>query len=409
MSSLCSLPALVLEDILSFVVGLAPPSTSLKRKPGVEIRKGEVVKKLVALPLLLSCRQLHDVVIGLVLSRATFRLRDKESLQALFDIIPGDRLPHLKNVTLFLGDPNPVLGHYNVNKSELEVEEYTNLMSRLPEALPRLHIDLQHGGVPTFSARKQTHPFLQRSLWRLQDLHELCIDAGEHYFHVELFTAVRFERPWYIVPHNMNFMTYYRENKSIPWDTFEQRLFTPPRPAPMFPKLSHLTISGSIALSVTPELMTEAFSEKHLPSLTHLAIDGLLWDESPEGMDPPAWVFSPECLQSMHPLIKFDWTTFDIEDITKMTQSNPHIPPMRGHVEALKDRHGATLSSLRIIYDGWMYDFEEEEEDNWHAVDPRSIDWDAVMACMPKLRTLQISCIERGIQIDRAAPHDEWC
>lgn len=392
MASLCRLPGSILEDIISSALDLGPAVARLQDRQAIDIVNGTFNTKLHAFSLLLTNRQLSSTTTAVVFAHALFRVHDTPGLRHLINTFRGDRLSSIRNIDLTLYSDNEYeySGNESLNEfSECAVRETTDLMAQLPADLYRLSLQWPYRDLPGFSTECQMHPRLLHCLWRFRHLRELTVDAYDAWFHVELFAAVPSPFPWMAV------VVESAASETKP--RREPAPFTQPRQFPMFGSLSYLSLNGCVSGSVRPLDMAAALSETHLPALRSLHFDGLLCDQLESDM---GYLITPACMAGIGRLSEFEWINYDFDQNLRGTKGDPHIPPTRAFLAALRERHGKTLHSLVIDYTGWD-EFDDDLDENVGAVDIKDYDWDAFLDGLPLLRNAHVKCPNFGISVER--------
>ncbi|PIG83681.1 hypothetical protein AARAC_011088 [Aspergillus arachidicola] len=331
LSTIEALPLELLEMIIQIALDLdeqhkptsvpkvweAYPGRRRKRPPGQSVSR-------TALPLILSCKTLCTITHAIILSHVQFWSPHHWRRDALLKSLDqASLLPKLRHVAIKLGndDDNTWDG-----KGTLE---------RLPDGLLTLSLATRfEEDYASYIYVGRIQPAFQQRLEKFRNLRHLELDFTSSWLSLNLWCAKR--------PVSMT---------SLPKSAAP--------PPPMFPNLQHLYLNGCLSEDLGPEDLIFAFSRQQLPSLQSLVLDRLLY----QGAGPP--VFVPEAIIHMNPLREFSWLNYNFAvQPHRGRLGDPHELPMRGHLEALKQQHGATLELLTLNYNGEFgrpeYDFTEE-------------------------------------------------
>lgn len=365
MCRLLDLPLSILEDIVAFVLDCQATTNVLKAEQYIHpFNHKPASRRTNARHLLLSSKTLNQVTSYIIHSRVIFYIPNDDIFKRFTTTAGTTTLNQIRHAEICLYNNDDVSPPPD---SELgkHIAIGTDLLSKLPAELRSLCLVPPYHNIPYYVTSHRCHPLLVEQLKRFSSLQDLHLDFFNSWLDLSMFSS-----------------TKYRTHAYQPQND--------PSPLPsMFPNLRRLHIEGCINYITGPADMARALSQGQLPSLQVLIVEALLYDAGFHG----APVFAPEAISGMNPLIEFTWILYDHGSKMRRTDAEPDPPMVKGHLEALRERHGKTLQKLSMNYTG-------HRQVNLTDV-PDKEDFETFLKGFDTLTGVSIICPQKGIDISR--------
>lgn len=323
--ALFTLPPTLLEDILASTLNISGyPDLPTSRPIFIckENHKQNEGYKNTLFSIFLACRQFYAVAAPLVYKRTVFEFDERGDLDYFLGVIGAANLENIRYLSVDLQMESPTENPCNVRA----IRQWTTLLAQLPVTLRGLRLFLPTMGWPKAGTDDGMHPLLRAAVQRFHHLEELSLICELQYVHWDMFSVSSANT-------RLDAMDLDEAQGSV---------------TAVFPFLRSLHIHGLLRERLGSIQIAEAFSQKVLPSLAILRLQGM--DDNPNQAKPGSNYLS-EALLALSPLEKFEWLRY--EEGRKFRSPVPQCLT-DVHLMCLLGRHGQTFRHLKLDLHGHL-------------------------------------------------------